>query len=248
MPKYKMILVYLSVSILLILVTRHVQKQPPSLLYNPTDSARVGWYKIVKTEHYKIGDIVAAYLPKDAGFLAAERGYLPSGLPVIKTVAAIAGDEFCISEAQLTFEDGSSLPILPFDDQGRALPTMSEGCVVISEGHILVISDETDRSFDSRYFGAVGTSKVLGLAKYLGRFPWSNMSEYSDMGGARGVGAQGKIKAASALSPLLPCLHINFQGAEKLGFAPILGISPIISECLHSAKSRIVSPGYPSHL
>ena len=243
-----MILVYLFVSILLVLVIRYVQKKPPSLLYNPTDSARIGWYKVVRTEDYKVGDIVAAYLPKDAGFLAAERGYLPSDLPVIKTVAAIAGDEFCVSEAQLTFEDGSSVPILPFDGQGRALPAMSEGCVVICEGHVLLISDQTDRSFDSRYFGAIRTDRILGLANFLGKFPWSDASECSDMGGARGVGAQGKIKAASALGALLPCLHINFQGAEKLGFAPILGISPIVSECLHSTKSRAVSPGHPSHL
>jgi len=62
--------------------------------------------------------------------------------------------------------------------------------------------------------------------------------ESSVMGGARGLGAQGKIKGSSANWPLTPCLHITFYGANCAPIAPTFWLSSIDSRFLHSANSR----------
>lgn len=38
---------------------------------------------------------------------------------------------------------------------------------------------------------------------------------FSVWGGARGLGAEGKIKGLRSKWPLEPCLHINFYGAKE---------------------------------
>jgi len=68
------------------------------------------------------------------------------------------------------------------------------------------------------------------------------MRECSDMGGARGLGADGKIKAASAKWPLLPCLHITFWGAVNFELAPKFSDFLYDSMYLGGAKSCQIPP------
>jgi len=49
----------------------------PVLLYNPSYSAQVGWYKLHQNEPIRLGSQVAAYAPEWARKLADERDYLP---------------------------------------------------------------------------------------------------------------------------------------------------------------------------
>jgi len=70
---------------------------PPSpvLFYNPSYSAKVGWYRLKPNEPVLLGSQVAAYAPEWARRFADERGYLPYDYPLIKTVWAVHGDEVC---------------------------------------------------------------------------------------------------------------------------------------------------------
>src|SRR5690606_28386498 len=60
------------------------------LIYNPSDSVPVGWYRIERTDSpprpLSVGDIVLTRLPTDVAALAAQRGYLPSHIPLLKRV------------------------------------------------------------------------------------------------------------------------------------------------------------------
>ena len=201
----------------------------PELLYNPSPSAPIGWYRLIQTDTYSVGDLVAAYLPEEAETLASERGYLPLGLPIIKTIAAIEGDRYCIRESRLEIDGNLNVTMHPLDSQGRAMPVMPERCEVIEDGYVLLISERINRSFDSRYFGQIPVDSILGRVAYLGNDAEIVSSEFSGLGGARGLGAQGKIKAHSANRPLRPCLHINFYSA--ISMEPALGFSyfPIFS-------------------
>ena len=57
----------------------------PRLIYNPSDSVAVGWYRVDPQGHgtgslprpLSVGSIVPTTLPPDAAALAAQRGYLP---------------------------------------------------------------------------------------------------------------------------------------------------------------------------
>ncbi|ELA00224.1 plasmid conjugal transfer transmembrane protein, partial [Cupriavidus sp. HMR-1] len=58
----------------------------PRLIYNPSDSVAVGWYRVDPLGHgtaslprpLSVGSIVLTTLPPDAAALAAQRGYLPA--------------------------------------------------------------------------------------------------------------------------------------------------------------------------
>ena len=100
-----------------------------------------------------------------------ERQYLPPNIPLLKTVWAVSGDEICHQSRQVVTRNKPALEVLSHDSLGRALPSLS-GCYVIPEGHVFLVSTDVRSSFDSRYFGPVPVSNIIGRAQYLGRFQW----------------------------------------------------------------------------
>ena len=63
----------LTVLGLLALCISNYFRDNPSFYYNGSESADIGWYKIVPSEDYATDDIVVAILPEDARILADER-------------------------------------------------------------------------------------------------------------------------------------------------------------------------------
>lgn len=232
MVKIRITYMAMTAILLLLLWLPTLLKPEPKLLYNPSPSADIGWYKVSQTNHYTVGDLVAAFVPEEAEDLADSRGYLPAGVPVIKTIGGIEGDPYCITDGYLEIGPEIKLKILPFDSQGRAMPVLPERCAAVSPGYVLLISRRIGRSFDSRYFGEIRISEIIGHVSYLGKSVDSDWSESSDTGGARGLGAQGKIKAHSAKEALTPCLHIIFYSAIFMTGALK------ISDCLIESKFK----------
>lgn len=62
-------------------------------VYNPGDSVPRGWYRIESAgtvaDALHVGDIVLARLPSEAAALAAQRGYLPERVPLLKRIGAM---------------------------------------------------------------------------------------------------------------------------------------------------------------
>lgn len=187
-----------------------VLKPAPRLLYNPSESAPIGWYKVEPLKIAKRGDLVASRLPGHAESLAATRGYLPADIPVIKTVWAVVGDRVCVDAGVLTVAGQPPLPLLGQDRSGRPLPVWTQGCTSLRLGEILLISNETPESFDSRYFGPVSLSHVIGRAVFLGDISWHTPDERE---ASDWEGGDCKIKAHGANQGLVPCLHISFYGS-----------------------------------
>ncbi|MEO0823989.1 MAG: S26 family signal peptidase [Pseudomonadota bacterium] len=185
----------------------------PRLLYNRSASAPVAWYALKPSQHFDVGDLVAASLHEEAGVLATERGYLPPGIPVIKTIWAREGDQYCILGGALSVAGKPSLLIQPFDSQNRAMPVLAGGCRRVADGNILLASVHSAQSFDSRYFGEVPAHLVLGRATYIGQFEEFWRGKNGQKGGTRGQGAQGKIKGGRAARGVTPCLHIIISRA-----------------------------------
>jgi conjugative transfer signal peptidase TraF len=228
----------LTVLFLTALWAPKIIKPDQKLFYNPSQSAEIGWYYVEPIASLSVGDLVVANLPEEAASFAHDRGYLPRDLPVIKTIGGIAGERYCIKDGELQIEERVSLSLLPLDSQGRALPEPPEMCAEISDGFVLLISERIAQSFDSRYFGEVAVSNIVGLAVYVGDSRKLAGRKSSGLGGARGLGAQGKIKGNSANWHLTPCLHITFYGANCAPIALILWLYTIDSRLLHSAFSR----------
>src|SRR3546814_5710732 len=81
----------------------------PRLIYNPSDSVAVGWYRVEPLSHradslqppLSVGSIVVTHLPANAATLAAQRGYLPAHIPLLKRVGAVAPQHVCIIAGQV---------------------------------------------------------------------------------------------------------------------------------------------------
>jgi len=143
----------------------------PRLIYNPSPSAPVGWYRLEPIRPLKKDDLVAAFAPSKAQNLAIERRYLPPDIPIIKTVWAVSGDEICHTDGQVFTGRRPPLLVLLHDSLGRKMPSLS-GCYVIPDNEVFLVSSDVQTSFDSRYFGPVPVSNILGQVRYIGKFQW----------------------------------------------------------------------------
>ena len=68
---------------------------PKKLIWNASASVPLGLYKITPVNHLRVGDRVVIDPPELLASLLAERGYLPRGVPLLKTIAAVAGQRVC---------------------------------------------------------------------------------------------------------------------------------------------------------
>lgn len=143
----------------------------PRLIYNPSDSVAVGWYRVVPINHradssprpLSEDSIVLARLPTDAVTLAAQRGYLPTRVPLLKRVGAVAPQHVCVLAHQVRIDGVPVAAALPADRLGRPLPSL-QLCRRLEPGELFLLSATNPASFDSRYFGPVSTSAVIGVA------------------------------------------------------------------------------------
>ena len=136
------------------------------LVYNASDSAPYGWYVVSPTAPVQRGDYIVARLPNDVAMLAAERGYVPLSIPVLKRVAAVGGQHVCVRDG-LVYVDGVSIGnALDSDGVGRPL-TAWPHCRRLLAGELFLMNPAAQASFDSRYFGPIDASFVRGRAIHL---------------------------------------------------------------------------------
>lgn len=144
----------------------------PRLIYNPSSSVAVGWYRIEPLQHrpgalhrlLSVGSIVLTQLPANVAALAAQRGYLPDHIPLLKRVGAVAPQHVCIIAGQVRIDGVPVAVALPADSLGRPLPSWPH-CRPLIEGEVFLLSATNPASFDSRYFGPVSASAVIGIAR-----------------------------------------------------------------------------------
>ncbi|MHB0763965.1 S26 family signal peptidase [Stutzerimonas sp. NM35] len=138
---------------------------PPRLVYNASDSVPVGWYRISPANLLAPGDLVLVHLPPEVRSLAAQRGYLPANVPLLKTVVAMASQQVCVVGNQVRIDGVVVARRLKWDLQDRALPAW-QACRRLVGDELLLLSSDPE-SFDSRYFGLVSVDAVIGRAQPL---------------------------------------------------------------------------------
>ena len=183
---------------------------PPLLLYNPSQSAPLGWYRVEPMEVISRGDLVVSNLPETASKLAIQRRYLASGIPVIKTVRALEGDMVCAVDGVLFINGTPTVRLLSADNRGRALPSPWTACRQLQPNEMLLLSDRTPDSFDGRYFGPVRESDIIGSAVWMGDVLEQHSEAFSEEFEGR---SECKIKPHGANQGPVPCLHIDFYGS-----------------------------------
>ncbi|WP_096663469.1 S26 family signal peptidase [Polaromonas sp. AET17H-212] len=138
--------------------------------YNPSDSVPRGWYRIESADSLQVGNIVLARLPVQAATLAAQRDYLPAGIPLLKRVGAVAPQRVCMDGASVRIDDVAVASVLPVDGRGRPLSAWPQ-CRRLARGELFLLSSTNPVSFDSRYFGPIRASDVIGNAQPI--WTWS---------------------------------------------------------------------------
>ncbi len=173
----KNILIGVAVTLLIVATGTEISFPPkPKLLYNPSASAPIGWYKLVDKSSLEIGDQVAAYAPGWARKLADERRYLPYEYPMIKTIWAGSGAIICTKNNRISVPNYPVITSLSQDSLGRDMPTLS-GCFTLKADEYFLVSPDVQAGFDSRYFGAVHRESILGRVEYLGNPKITHLEE-----------------------------------------------------------------------
>ncbi|MCG4261956.1 S26 family signal peptidase [Acetobacter senegalensis] len=135
----------------------------PRWVWNETASVPVGLYRIQPTVPVRVGDIVAIRLPKREATLLATRGYLPFGVPLLKPVAALAGQNVCRIGVHVTIDGKAVGDAKTVDHRGRKLPIW-QGCQHLGPGQVFVMNPVVPISLDGRYFGVLSMDTVIGRA------------------------------------------------------------------------------------
>ncbi|HSX57042.1 MAG TPA: S26 family signal peptidase [Sphingomonas sp.] len=137
----------------------------PRLVWNLSQSAPAGLYLVRPGAVPARGATVIARLPRPFRALAAQRGYLPANVPLVKRVEAAASDSVCALGPAI-FVNGKRIAMRRMlDAQGRAMPHW-QGCVRLRAGEFLLLMPHPD-SFDGRYFGVSGAADLIGPAQRL---------------------------------------------------------------------------------
>lgn len=136
------------------------------IVYNPSDSVPRGWYHIGPPDSLHVGSIVLARLPEDAAALAAQRGYLPERIPLLKRIGAMSPQQVCIEKHIVRIDSVAVTGVRATDGRGRPLSAWQQ-CRQLRDGELFLLSATNPASFDSRYFGPISVSAVIGSAQPL---------------------------------------------------------------------------------
>jgi conjugative transfer signal peptidase TraF len=137
----------------------------PRLVWNASASAPIGLYSVSPGSLAEPGDMVIARVPEPFRRLAATRRYLPMNVPLVKRVAASAGDEVCALGQEIFVNGRWTTERRLADGAGRAMPMWS-GCVRLRGRQLFLLMD-SPASFDGRYFGVTEGTDVIGKARLL---------------------------------------------------------------------------------
>lgn len=133
----------------------------PWLVWNATASAPIGFYVVVEGSPLHRGDLVLAVPPLSVQRFAAQRSYLPVGIPLVKHIGALGGDDVCSKDNIVTINGHVAARRLTTDHLHRLLPAWT-GCRRLSNSEFLLLNEDVATSFDGRYFGPTATAAVMG--------------------------------------------------------------------------------------
>jgi conjugative transfer signal peptidase TraF len=138
-------------------------KHPPRFIWNASASVPIGLYRIEPAERIVVADLVVVMPSEPLTTLLAERGYLPRGVPLIKRVLALAGTAVCRRGVEIIAYGMSYGRAHELDSHGRRLPDW-QGCGVVAKDQAFLMNWDAEDSFDSRYFGPLPLSSIVGHA------------------------------------------------------------------------------------
>jgi conjugative transfer signal peptidase TraF len=138
----------------------------PKLIWNASESVPVGLYAIHPSGALHVTELVVVRPPEPLANFLAERRYLPKGVPLLKHILALPGQKVCRSDLTIAVDGIAMGDALDCDSRGRKLPVW-QGCHVVAAGEVFLMNWQSRDSLDSRYFGFLSVSTIIGRADPL---------------------------------------------------------------------------------
>lgn len=151
-----------SLGLGLIAVTT-VASMPIRLVWNASESVPLGLYAVHTIEEIRRADLVLARPPKPIAEFLADGGYVPLGVPLLKHVAALAGQKVCRAGLDVTVDGEPLAKAREYDRMGRSLPHW-DGCRTLTSSEVFLVNWDEPASLDGRYFGPLPISSIVGRA------------------------------------------------------------------------------------
>ncbi len=151
---------------------------PMKLLWNATASTPIGFYSVGPADKLQVGDLVVVRPDEVLEDFMVARGYIGRGVPLLKHIAALSGQQVCRIGRDTMIDGRFAAATLDRDSRGRELPVW-QGCQRITPNAVFLLNPAARDSLDSRYFGPLPVTDVIGKAHPLytdpngtGRFIW----------------------------------------------------------------------------
>ncbi|MBG6118423.1 conjugative transfer signal peptidase TraF [Sphingobium sp. JAI105] len=136
----------------------------PRLVWNATASAPIGLYAVSPGASPIVGDLALVMPDARLAHWLARRHALPLGVPLIKHVAATAGQTVCRSGVTILIDGRPVARARAHDTAGRPLPVWA-GCRRLGSGEIMLLNAAVEDSFDGRYFGPLSAEGLIGTVR-----------------------------------------------------------------------------------
>jgi conjugative transfer signal peptidase TraF len=155
-----------ALSAIALTVLPSVVGAPRLLLWNNSASVPIGLYAVLPPRALRVGDVAVVMPPDPLAATLAARGSLPSGVPLIKPIAALNGQTICRQDLRITIDRAFVGTALAHDHRGGPLPVWT-GCRMLGPSEVFLMNPAESDSFDGRYFGPLPISSVIGRATPL---------------------------------------------------------------------------------
>jgi conjugative transfer signal peptidase TraF len=142
---------------------------------NLTGSMPRGIYLLRSSQAVHRGSFVMVCMPNSLASFALQRGYLQHGSckngaqPLLKQVIAEDGDTIVLTAKKIQI-NGNQLPYtatLSTDHHHRPLPAVLRGIYKLRPHQLWLYGVSSTQSWDSRYYGVIDSSYVIGVVKPL---------------------------------------------------------------------------------
>jgi conjugative transfer signal peptidase TraF len=167
----KYLLVVLALTIIVLLLFVYGKNK---LIINTSPSIPLGIYALKPISgQLKQNDLIAFCLNKKDQDFALSRGYILAGTrcngstPLLKSIIAIPGDKVTLTNNEIIVNNKIyNYPTQQYDSKHRLLPSWPRGNYQNTQG-FWVIGTNSNKSWDSRYFGSINRSQIIFLLKPL---------------------------------------------------------------------------------
>ena len=146
-----------------VLLLSTIEGTTPRYIWNASNSLPTGLYRLKPAGKLIATELVAVQPPDLLAAFLDLNGYLPIGVPMLKRVLALPGQTVCRNGLTIAVDGMDVGQARERDGRGRPLPVW-RGCRVIADGDVFVMNWQSTDSLDSRYFGPIPATAVIGRA------------------------------------------------------------------------------------